>query len=818
MTLDSPKRWLRLAAGLFLALAATAAAADVQAQLSSRFLARGEQQWLQIIVSGGQAEQTMPRPPSVPGVRIEPNNAFTKPLPGGRRLGLVFQYAVSSYELGRHVIPPISLRVDGEVVQTAPVEFVVFNPDELRWSRVQSGEDSVPYAAAFRLLKDAPYEGESVPVEIKLYVPAELAVEDWGIPEFERDGTACWRFEPSDSRGQINLLGRRYVAVGYPSTLDATRSGKVSIGGASLRLVAVRTVLDGFMRRDYVPLNLTIPKLELEARKLPPGAPAGFVNAIGRFALGASTSQTEARVGDPVSVEVAVSGTGNLDSLEAPKPVDAAGWKIYETAANPRGDERRNESGTIVFRQFMRPLADTGEIPAFKLVYFDPEKGEYQTALSKAIPLNVLPAAQTTETGAAPAGPPPAVGMPVERMTDILGLVDDRPGRASRFAALPRWACHAVAAALALVLLARAAWLRLAPRLRPDPARLARRKALKELERQPVKTDAEFLRHAGGFIERWLGADAAQDAALQAILEERDVHCYRAEKSTDAPNRSRRTRILRTLRKAAWLWPLALCLLAAQPARAADEPKETQAAAAYAAGDYDRAIRLWFETAPYDRLSAATLANIGNASYRLDSPGHAALYYRRALARDPSLAEARQNLRFLERKFGALTITHPAYREVLAKLPLATWQLFLWTGVWLIVLGLLVFPATRRGSKARVAGLVACLLGPLPLIAGALGCYYYPDDSRAVPLARQAVVIGEKAVLHADAARTSAEVIDAPPGSLCEVIKRSGRWAYVSFTRQTRGWIPAELIEPVIPDTAPQNPKIRKPKADANSA
>jgi len=818
--MDFSKRLLQSLAAAFFALTAFASAApEVQVELSSRFLARGELQALQIVVSGGTPNENMPRPPEVPGVKIEPNNAFTKPLPGGRRFGTVFQYTISSYQVGKHTIPPVSLRVDGVEVRTAPIEFTVFNPDDLQWTRIASAGQSIPFAAGFHLLKESPFEGESVPVELKLYFPADIPVEDWGIPEFERDGTACWRFEPSDTRGQVNLLGRRYIALGYPSTLEATRSGKVAIGGATLRLMTVQMVMEGFMRREYVPLNLNIPKLEFTARKLPLGAPAGFTNAIGRFSLNAISTQSEVREGDPVTVEIAVTGTGNLDSLEAPKPVDAKGWKIYETSANPRGNERRCESGTIVFRQFMRPLDDKGEIPAFKLVYFDPTTERYETAFSKAIPLTILPGVKSPAATGATAAAPPAVGQPVERMTDILGLVSTARGPSSAWwKSLPWWTGHAVAGALTLLLIARILWLRFAPLYRPDAQRLARRKAFAALERSAAPTDADFLRRAGSFIESWLGEQAATDASLRAILEERDTHCFRADKPADPPNRARRTRILRTLRKAAWLWPLAiaLSLIPASSARA-EEPTDP-ASAAYQIGDFSRAAKLWFESAPYEKLSADALYNIGNAAYRLDSPGHAALYYRRALIRDSSHAEARQNLRFLERKLGTVSINRPDYQLQLAKLRVETWQGFIWTGVWLFVLGLLIFPATRRGSKLRIAGICAVLLAPLLVSIGALGWHYYPDDSQFAPITRQAVVIGEKAVLHTDAARTSPGVMDAPMGSICEVIKRTGRWAYVSFTNQTRGWIPVEMIEPIIPDSPPKSLDLRKPKAKENDA
>jgi hypothetical protein len=53
---------------------------------------------------------------------------------------------------------------------------------------------------------------------------------------------------------------------------------------------------------------------------------------------------------------------------------------------------------------------------------------------------------------------------------------------------------------------------------------------------------------------------------------------------------------------------------------------------------------------------------------------------------------------------------------------------------------------------------------------------------------------------------------------LCEIISESGRWAYVAFTTQTRGWVPANSIEKVISEKTPTPPKFRKPKADGKTA
>lgn len=809
--------------GLILLLATAASAVpDVQATLSSRFLARGEVALLEILITNGRSNGVMPPAPAVSDVTIQVAGFGNKPIRGGNRFGQVFQYEVSSFKEGSHVIPAMSLVVDGEKVTTPAIGFTVFNPDELKWAEGTAGEIRFRYAAAFRVLNDQPYENEAVPVEIKLYVPSDINVEDWGIPDFKSDNVTCWRFEPADSKGAVSLLGRKYYAIGYPSTLSPTKSGSVGIGPAALRLITQQVVMDGFMRRDYVEANLVIPKLELQARKLPAGAPEGFTNAVGRFTAIASTGQTEVRQGDPVSVDVEISGTGNLDTLDAPKTIDETGWKIYESSANQRGDERRQVSGKMVFHQFMRPLTPKTEIPPFRLVYFDPELGKYETVLTEPIRLKVLPNLKdNTIAGTVPA-PPQAAGIPVERMTDILGLLQPAQLVVPAGFAFPAWTPHLLGGLLALGLAIKSVWMRIGSKFVKDPVVVARRQALRDLERTSTPDHASFLRKAGHFVEEWLGQKSFSDPALQSILEERDALCFKLEAAPATKvDRQRRSEILSLLRKSAWLWITVAWLGCGQQGRAQDAAAaavQTSASAAYDAADYERAITLWLEAGPYDRLSADTLYNIGNACYRLGSPGHAALYYRRALERDSSHVEARQNLRFLDRKFGSVTVSRPDYQYVLARLRLDTWKNLVWAGAWMVGLGVLVFTATRPGAPVRVLAICGFILGPILASTGGLAWHYFPDDSQFASLSNQAVVIAEKATLHADAARTSPDVIDAPPGSLCEVLKLRGDWAYVGFATKTRGWIPIDQIERVKPDSAPRPPKIAKPTADGNSA
>ncbi|MGA0845622.1 MAG: hypothetical protein ACO3RV_03710, partial [Luteolibacter sp.] len=238
----------------------------------------------------------------------------------------------------------------------------------------------------------------------------------------------------------------------------------------------------------------------------------------------------------------------------------------------------------------------------------------------------------------------------------------------------------------------------------------------------------------------------------------------------------------------------------------------------YDSARYDEAIQHWLSAGEYSNLTADLLYNIGNACYRAGANGHAALYYRRALVKDASHAEARQNLRFLERKLGSISVDRPQFQYALAKLPLSFWQGAFWAGLWALVLAILAFPASRPNDRSRLVALVVLVISPIWLAASGLGWRYFPDDANFAPLARQAVVVANDVVLYNAASRTSPEVIDAPPGSLCEIIRKSGRWAYVAFATRTRGWVPVDALELLIPQSPPVVPTMRKPRANADNA
>jgi tetratricopeptide (TPR) repeat protein len=351
--------------------------------------------------------------------------------------------------------------------------------------------------------------------------------------------------------------------------------------------------------------------------------------------------------------------------------------------------------------------------------------------------------------------------------------------------------------------------------LERDNEKAKMKKEFQELENIDGSDDVGFLRKVGSFVEKW--ANPSEDREVEKILEERDHLCFQAQKEGVELPAKRRKQILQTIRKAAFVF-IFVTVTGFSTTQTRAEDIAAEAKQAFDAAQYEKAAELWLGAGRFEDLSADTLYNIGNAAYRMGAVGQSALYYRRALVRDETHVEARQNLRFIERKVGSITVERPDYQYVLAKLPLKFWRGGLYAGAWILLIGVLVFPATRRGASWRIFGVAALIVGPLVISAGMLGSYHYPDDAKFAPLERQAVIVGEGVVLHSDASRTSAEVIDAPPGSLAEVVHKSGGWAYVGFATQTRGWVPVESLEMILPEKKPEPPKVKKPVTDGSSA
>lgn len=249
---------------------------------------------------------------------------------------------------------------------------------------------------------------------------------------------------------------------------------------------------------------------------------------------------------------------------------------------------------------------------------------------------------------------------------------------------------------------------------------------------------------------------------------------------------------------------------AGEPAPASAPPRDElfrRGVEAFERGDFGES-RGWFEAiVEAGGLSPDVFFNLGNAFYRLDDPGRAALQYRRALVLDPRHPEARQNLRFLRRETGFIDLQAPPLAPLADLMPSGRWITVLSVAAWLAILGIAAAVLARSLRIPRTPAVVLVVAG-LVVTSGAalaLGSRRFLETS----VDHRFVVVAPDVAARTAPATGSDEVMRLPPGSEVGVVEQRGSWRYVSFPdpsdawtsrgRELRGWISAEALEPLWP-------------------
>ncbi|MFC1606933.1 BatD family protein [Candidatus Latescibacterota bacterium] len=234
--------------------------------------------------------------------------------------------------------------------------------------------------------KTNPYVGEQITLTFELFNRSTI----WGDTEYEPPSTTgFWTIELPKTPGETKSVNSRlYNYTAIKSALFPTTSGELTIGTASLEFTT-----GGFFSANRLQRLQTDP-LTVMVKPLPQeGKPAGFSGAVGDYKIAASVNETTVKVGDVVTVTVAVSGRGNLDLVNAIVPPDLSSFKMYD----PKVSAMIKNSGYIVgggktWEYILMPKFQGNiTIEPFSLSFFDPVTKSYQTVSTQPIKLKVSP-------------------------------------------------------------------------------------------------------------------------------------------------------------------------------------------------------------------------------------------------------------------------------------------------------------------------------------------------------------------------------------------------------------------------------------------
>ncbi len=424
---------LRLAATMSVSLAQSPP--GVRGILDPRRLTLGGQATFTIETTGAPAH-SLPRGITADGLSINygGHNTSIQIVNGQQSESYSYVYSVRATSAGRFTIPAVEVSVGGTVFTTEPQELVV---EEV------SGDPAVnraptPYFLELETPKTELYVGEVVPLKLTLYVVGRNTISGVGQPEMERENLVMKRFPTTPQSGAVEIGGRIFSTITLETSLFAIDAGEVTIGPCSIPAMYYESeeyarVPSIFRRANRS--TFTSNTVKLNIKPLPEeDKPADFTGAVGTFELTQTASPTILETGDPISIDLEVSGVGNFDSLAAPVMTDAEGWQLYPPRELVQNLSDGITGGKITYSQVAIPLEPHREIPPFRFSYFDPRLGKYVTAKSDPVSIQVAPDASAAalqasaeRPGMPPGYSPSPADRPVADYEDILTIIDEPP-------------------------------------------------------------------------------------------------------------------------------------------------------------------------------------------------------------------------------------------------------------------------------------------------------------------------------------------------------------------------------------------------------
>lgn len=392
----------------------------------------GESFQLQFIVEGKVTVQQI-NPPDLSQFRVlsifENNSSSVQS--AGLQLTQTYAlvYVLLPLKKGKQTIPAATALINGQKQKSNPVTIRVtarksgsalpYNTLEEvpveAVSRLYPGDDPARRVSKNLFLrayanKNSCYAGECLQITYKMYSRLDNAAQVQKRPAL----TGLSIIEMADSYDVQPELETYDGIPYYTSLIRKVQAFPLQAGAIQLDPAEVSSVVhfvklnegDGagaYRTMDY-PTLLKSNALEIKVNPLPTAdQPLNFSGAVGKFDLQIQAPDRKLHPGELVKIQVLVTGTGNIPLLVPPTIL----WPKGVDTAEPVVREDFNKyvfplKGSKLF-EYSFAAPDTGiyEIPATSYPFFNPATGKYETAMSSAVRLEVVPGEAKAETVAA---------------------------------------------------------------------------------------------------------------------------------------------------------------------------------------------------------------------------------------------------------------------------------------------------------------------------------------------------------------------------------------------------------------------------------
>ncbi len=305
-----------------------------------------------------------------------------------------YTYTLQPQRLGRFIIGPASIEVDGEVLRSNRVTIEVLEPKE----EVSSTTD--PFYVRAIPENDTAYLGQQVSLDYKLFTAVNI--ESYNVlEEGDYAGFFAEDLKRFDSRVLREVIGgEQYTTkVLKRVALFPQQAGLLRVEPLRLQLGVVdedaRSRGSFFFNRRIRRLSAATPPVTIQVLPLPGNAPAGFNGAVGDYSLSTRLTTTRLTTDEVVSLRVSITGDGDIKRVLPPDIDFPPTFERYDPKVVEETSFEVN--GRITSRKTFEYLAQPSEPGTYNLqpqfVYFSPDSGSYVRLGEEAYTLTVTPGA-----------------------------------------------------------------------------------------------------------------------------------------------------------------------------------------------------------------------------------------------------------------------------------------------------------------------------------------------------------------------------------------------------------------------------------------
>ena len=405
-----------------LGMSAASVQIEVTAGRGKRSIAVGDQFYMTIVVSNSDAEPTPPR--NMPGAKLmyfdQTGTSWKMSTVNGattRSSTVTYTATFRAQKEGTYSYGPISvggarsnsvrytIGKGGAAPQSIPgnnnggASASAGSDDDGKPKFIGKGDGNLFMRA--NVTKTTAYEQEALVYTVKLYttydaikfIGATAAPKfDGFVVEESKDVSTQLNYESYQGKMYATAIIARYII--FPQM-----TGNLKVTG--------NTYTVSVDRREYyhdpfwgsmsystpLQLNVTPNDLVVNVKPLPSPKPADFSGGVGKFRISSDLKSHNLKTNQAGSIVYTVTGTGNIKYIQLPdlSVLYPPEIEIY----SPKSDQKvevgsANVSGSVTFDYSFMPLEEGQfKIPDVKLVYFNPETGQYETSVAKGYTVNV---------------------------------------------------------------------------------------------------------------------------------------------------------------------------------------------------------------------------------------------------------------------------------------------------------------------------------------------------------------------------------------------------------------------------------------------